>query len=81
MRSIQRRFKNLEQRNDSLSSFINFSRAIEGQNFSKDAISHWFNRLVEKDDYEACDKKEILKHFIALSTPEDATKHPKNSPW
>ena len=74
MRSIQRRFNVLAEKNTNLSSFIIFSIAIKGQNFSKDIISRWFNKLVEKNDYDAGDKRIILKHLVALSCPEDNRK-------
>ncbi len=71
MRSIQRRFNNLQHKYPLLSSYTNFIRAIRGNNFSKDTISRWFNILVDKNDYENSDKKLILKHIEKLSKPPE----------
>ncbi len=67
MRSIQRRFNSLKHKN--LTSFVMFSNAIKGQRFSKGMISRWFNKLVDKDDYEKRDKKTLIKHLELLSNP------------
>ncbi len=61
----------MEERNRDLSSFTNFSRAIKGQNFSKDKISRWFNILVEKNDYNKKDKKVLIQNLVNLTnSPE-----------
>jgi hypothetical protein len=64
MRSIERRFKKIEKENPNLSTFIVFSRAVAGQHFSKDRLSRWFNKLVDKDDYDKKDKKTILEYLM-----------------
>ncbi len=74
MRSIKRRFLNLQEKYPSLSSLINFTRAIKEQKFTKDMIGRWFGKLVEKDDYSTSDKKEILKHLLSVSNFEDNKK-------
>ena len=32
-----------------------------------DMISRWFNKLVEKDDYDKKDKKALIQHLVNLS--------------
>ncbi len=76
MRSIERRFTNLKEKNSNLGDCINFVKAIRGQNFSKDMISRWFNKLVDKNEYDASDKKALISQFMDASrksetTPED----------
>ncbi len=71
MRSIKRRFTNEQDKSPELSSFINFGTAIKSQRFSKDMIHRWFNKLVDKEDYQKSDKNEILKHLVSISNPED----------
>ena len=71
MRSIERRFSNLQQKQPELSSFMNFSDAIRGQGFSTGMIHRWFNKLVDRGDYENADKQVILEHLISLSAPEE----------
>ena len=77
MRSIQRRFSILQQKRPQISSLLNFGAAIQGQAFSSDTIQRWFNRLVEKEDYERCDKRTILRHLLFLSGPEDTQNQPQ----
>jgi hypothetical protein len=70
MRSIERRFSNLQNKQPKRSSLINFSSAIKAQKFNVEMIRRWFKKLVEKSDYEASDKRVIFKHLVALSWPE-----------
>ena len=67
MRSIEKRFKQIEKYNPYWSSYICFSESIKNQRFSKPIISRWFNKLVEKNDYDKKDKKEILLYLYNLS--------------
>ena len=67
MRSIKRRFNNISKKYPDQSSLINFVEAIKGQNFKKRTIYFWFNRLVEKDDYDQNEKRAI---FRQLGNPE-----------
>ena len=60
MRSIERRFKEMEKKNPFHSTYINFGRAISCQGFSGKVIEFWFNRLVDPDDYDKRDKKTLL---------------------
>ncbi len=67
MRSIQRRFETLQQKNGDLSTYTNFAKAVKQQNFSKNIIARWFNKLVEKDDYNKKDKKKLIQDLWELS--------------
>jgi hypothetical protein len=67
MRSLERRFKNLQQKRPQVSSLLNFGAALQGQRFSEDAIHRWFNKVVEKGDYENRDKRAILRYLVSLS--------------
>ncbi len=69
MRSIERRFNKISQKNQYLSSLVCFERAVKGQNFKKRTIRHWFGRLVEKDDYAQKDKRTILQGLENLKVP------------
>ncbi len=73
MRSIERRFLNLQQKRPELSSLINFGAAIKSRRFSVDTIHRWFNKLVDTDDYERRDKRVILRHLVFLSNPVRTT--------
>lgn len=78
MRSIERRFANIQKKNQGYSSYVCFAKAVTEQKFSREAIHQQFNKLVEKDDYTKSDKKAILVHLQtltnAVTTPENSTK-------
>lgn len=67
MRSIERRYKNIEARNPFWSAYVCFVEAVKNQHFNRQAISRWFSKLVEKDDYARSDKNQILKQLEDLS--------------
>ena len=71
MRSIKRRFNKIVKRNYFWSSYLCFAEAIKFQQFSKEIIYYWFNRLVEKSDYAKNEKREILKHLCSLSNKRE----------
>ncbi|KKS58164.1 MAG: hypothetical protein UV24_C0030G0005 [Candidatus Nomurabacteria bacterium GW2011_GWA2_42_41] len=72
MKSIERKFIDTIKKYPSHSSFICFSKAIKSQHFSRDMIKRWFNKLVDKDDYDQKDKRKLFEHFELLTnTPED----------
>lgn len=72
MRSIEARFRKFN--NEPSSSYLAFSRAIEGQNFSRDSISRNFINLVNVDDYEHEEKKQLIDHLENLSNSLRSTK-------
>jgi len=67
MKSLERRFNNISQLNPYWSSHTCFAEAVIDQNFSKKIISYYFKRLVEKDDFDPTDKKQILAHLFSVS--------------
>jgi len=69
MKSLERRFKNIEKRMPAYSSFICFSEAVRNQKFSKETINRWFNKLVDKDDYAKEDKRALLVGLYLSSNP------------
>lgn len=64
MKSLNRRFKNIQEKNPYWSSLICFMEAIRGQRFSKDTLYRYFNKLVDKDDYQKEQRKDILKNIL-----------------
>lgn len=80
MRSIERRFNNIAKRNPCWSSYICFAEAVEGQSFSKQTISRWFQKLVDKKDYSKSDKKGILVHLDTLTNTPRTTKNKGKPP-
>ncbi len=73
MKSIERRFAGWQKSRPHHSTFINFSRAVNGGRFSPDTIRRWFNRLVDKDDYAAADKRDHFRYLVELSNPLKTT--------
>lgn len=71
MKSIERRYRNVEAKRYYWSSFVCFAEAVKNQHFSKQTISRWFGKLVEKDDFARCDKKKVIKHLEDLSNPTE----------
>ena len=74
MKSIERRFSNVKERNPSWSSYICFAAAVEGQRFGRQAIHRWFHKLVDKTDYMGGEKRGILEHLVALTNTVRATR-------
>lgn len=71
MKSLERRFRNLLEKNPSWSTYTCFAEAVQNQNFGHDRLRRWFNLLVSKDDYAPEEKLAILDHLKELTmTPE-----------
>jgi hypothetical protein len=75
MKSLERRFKNIQERNVFWSTYLCFAEAVKAQNFGKQAISRWFNKLVGKDEFASGEKKEVLSFLETLSKPVRATEN------
>ena len=67
MKSLERRFNNIIKKNPYLGPIICITEAIKEQNFSRQTIHYWFNRLIEKDAYSTLDKKTLLKQLLEAS--------------
>lgn len=67
MKSLERRFKNIVDKNPFWSSLVCFTEAVKGQGFGRQTIHRWFQKLVEKEDYCLGDKKDVLAHAEELS--------------
>ncbi len=67
MKSIARRFKKISEKNPYWSDNTCFAVAITGQNFSRQTIAKWFNKLVDKNDYGKNDKKAITAFLERLT--------------
>ena len=67
MRSIKHRFKQFNTQDNCWSSYICFAVTITGQQFDMRAVRKWFNKLVDKDDYDSKDRLQILFHLEDLT--------------
>ncbi|MFA5932439.1 MAG: hypothetical protein WC793_03650 [Candidatus Paceibacterota bacterium] len=75
MKSIKRLFDKVSKENPNLGSVIIFNRIVSGKNFSHDRIARWFNVLVDKEEYDRSDKKDILNYIYLLNSPLNRTKN------
>lgn len=71
MKSLERNFIKTVKRNPLWSSYVCFAVAVTKRKFKRSAISRWFYRLVEKDDYNKKDRKGLLIHLHDLSNPAE----------
>lgn len=67
MRSIERRFVIEQEKNPLASTFICFTNAVKNQNFTPAILRKWFNKLVDKEDYDKKDKRQILTWLLDLT--------------
>lgn len=69
MRSVQRRFNEIKRRNPYWGSYVCFVEAIHGQGFSKRVIYRWFNRLMDKEEFDQEERVAILRALKNLQPP------------
>jgi hypothetical protein len=67
MRSLERVFNKIKQENPLWSDYICFSETVKARKFSRQTISQYFNRLVDKNEYIKKDKKTLLKQLSELA--------------
>ena len=66
MRSIERRYNRIVDKNPDLSSFICFVETVREQGFYKSSVRLWFDKLVDKQDYRRAEKEDILAWMFKL---------------
>ena len=66
MKSLERRFIHLVNKNLYWSTYTCFSQALINQNFQPSTVIRLFNKLVDKDDYEKKDKRAITAFLFSL---------------
>jgi len=71
MKSIERIFNKVRKENPYWSDYIYFAEAIEGRKFLKQTIARYFNKLVDKNDYNPKEKKELLQQLFELSQGDE----------
>lgn len=79
MKSLERRFKNIQERNIFWSTYLCFAEAVKAQGFGKQAIHRWFNKLVENDDYATNEKRALFFFLTNLSNPLRTTENTSKS--
>jgi hypothetical protein len=80
MKTLELRFKTIQENNPNYGAYIAFANAVNGQKFNKQIIHRWFYELVPKEDYDAEDKKDIFKNLEWLTKqPEEYKKRGVNA--
>lgn len=47
-------------------------RTVRAQGFKRETISKWFNKLIQKDDYEPDERNQLVAQLVSASkVPED----------
>lgn len=67
MRSVKARFIIESDKNPYASTYICFSNAISHQRYSRRVIHRWFLTLVDENDYDITESKQIIDHLLYLS--------------
>ena len=77
MRSVERRFNEIQRKNPLWGSIPCLSSAVQGQRFSKRQLSHWFRRLVDTSDYDQRDRRSLINQLEdCTNTGENTIKRP-----
>lgn len=75
MRSIQRRFEIIKNQNPYWSDYICFAESVVGMDFGRPSLSRWFNKLIEKDDYDKKDRNQISEFLVDLSVDKNSKRY------
>lgn len=75
MKSIKRLFEKVAREHPNWGSVIVFNHIVSGKNFSRDRIARWFSVLVDKEEYDRSEKKQILEYIYLLNSPLNRTKN------
>jgi len=67
MRSIERKFNEINRQKPKNGSFDCFVNTIIRQGYKKRIILKWFNALIPKNDYAKGEKKELLEYLYGVS--------------
>ena len=79
MKSLERRFKNIQKKNLDLGDYCCLARAVKYQKFSKKIIAYWFNKLMPKEDYLKSEKRSLISQLVCLSNGTEEGKKKRNS--
>jgi hypothetical protein len=77
MKSVERRFRDMERKHPGRGSIINFNAAVRGMKLSRARLARWFLKLVDPNDYDKSERRQILDYAHTLSWSEAYAKTPK----
>ncbi|MDB5260434.1 MAG: hypothetical protein JWN37_665 [Candidatus Nomurabacteria bacterium] len=67
MKTIQKRFHSVRRKHVNLGDFPTLYLAVKKQGFSRSTISRWFSKVVDKNDYDAKDRRELINVLTKAS--------------
>ena len=67
MKTIELHFNKIKEKNPSLGDYSILYRAVKGKRFKEDAISRWFTQLVDINDYDRSDRRELIRQLVEAS--------------
>lgn len=75
MKSLEARFNEVDAdpKYEGNASIIKFFYAVKDGNFTKRTVQQWFNKLVDKGDYDRVDKPELVEYALQLTDGETRT--------
>lgn len=78
MKSIQRTFESIQERNPFWGSYVVFAETVKQTQPNYRILKNWFNKLVDKTDYSSSEKTQLLAHLKSLITPLTMYELPKD---
>lgn len=69
MKSIERAFNVIQEKNPFWSSYVAFGKTVEQEQPNYRILKQWFIKLVDKNDYVRSEKTQLLTHLKSLITP------------
>jgi hypothetical protein len=69
MKSVEANFRSImaNPASQGISTYVGFIRAISGKHLNRTMVLRWFNKLVDKEDYEGVPKTALLHNVIAAN--------------
>jgi hypothetical protein len=64
---MKEKFKELQEKYPNISSAMVFSKLVKDRKMPRSEIAKWFKKLVNPDDYDEMDKKELRVFYYKLS--------------
>lgn len=68
MKTLQFHFQKEQARHQNLGDYSCLYHAVKNKNFNKETISRWFTLLVNENDYERSDRRELVRQLVESST-------------
>ena len=67
MRTLEHHFARVQSKNPLLGHYSCMYQAVRGKKFNEETISRWFTVLVDEDDYDRSDRRELIRQLVEAS--------------